>query len=241
MSLLSRLLSKLRRTEKPILWPNGSTWCALKNEESFRTTDGPRYLWTIPCGQLELPSGRLVACDPFAALRPNDNAFVQTHKGRFPVFVTLADVSPAQDRSHIREAYASIVFSAENEAYRKTIPLARAGERRPETKDGEFVGFGVDAGTACFVDDCVIGRCMPDPMTWHEEVFDNQKPDSWFHRMDDPNHIRPGIANIILPLAQNGENLILFHSGWGDGVYPVVASFDSADRLVAMHIDFFVI
>ena len=59
--------------------------------------------------------------------------------------------------------------------------------------------------------------------------------------MDDPAHIREGIANITLPLAKNGENLILFHSGWGDGCYPIVGSFDSKGNIVAAHIDFFVL
>jgi hypothetical protein len=33
----------------------------------------------------------------------------------------------------------------------------------------------------------------------------------------------------------------LFHSGWGDGVYPVIGSFDSAGHLHAAHIDFLVL
>jgi len=161
-------------------------------------------------------------------------------KGRFPVIVTLADVSSAQDRSHVREAYASILFSTAPEAYRQAIPLVRDGEERPETKGEDFVGFGVDAGTACFVDDTVVGSCMPDPNTWYEDLFENARSDCWFKRMDDPLHIREGIANIVLPLARNGENLVLFHSGWGDGTYPVVGSFDETGHLLAAHIDFFV-
>jgi len=150
-------------------------------------------------------------------------------------------MSAAQDRSHVREAYASVVFSCEKEAYRKTVPLAKHGEDRPEPTGDEFIGFAVDAGTACFVDDSVVGPCMPDPKTWYEDLFENSSPDCWFQRMDDPAHIRAGIANIVLPLAKHGENLILFHSGWGDGVYPVIGSFDSTGHLVAAHIDFLVL
>lgn len=146
------------------VWPNHATWGALKNESTLSTEDGLRYLWTVPCGELGLPSGRLVAGDPFVFLSPTDTPFIVVPRGKFPVVVTLADVSDKQDRSHIREAYASIIFSAHTEAYRKALPLAK-----------------------------------------------------------------------------DGENLILFHSGWGDGCYPVVGSFDSSGRLVAAHIDFFVI
>jgi hypothetical protein len=59
--------------------------------------------------------------------------------------------------------------------------------------------------------------------------------------MDDPTHIRVGLANIQLPLAQNSENIVIIHSGWGDGSYPVVGSFDASNGLLAIHIDFFVV
>jgi len=241
MSFLSRIFGKPKPTRGVGTWPNHATWSALKSEESVQTKDGPRLLWTVPCGELAVPSGRLVACDPFVFLQPRDNPFVTVPKGRFPVFVTLMDFSKAQDKSHVREAYASILFSSKKEAFRKALPVVREGEERPEQKGDEFIGFGVDAGTACFVDDSVVGPCMPDPRTWGADLFENSRPDCWFVRMDDPNHIRGGIANIVLPLARHGENLILFHSGWGDGVYPVVGSFDSSGELVAAHIDFFVV
>jgi hypothetical protein len=232
--------SRERTDNEAASWPNNPTWAALKNEETVATKDGPMFLWTVACGDLLLPSGRLVACDPFVFLEPGNNSHVVVPAGRFPVIVTLADVSPAQDRSHVREAYASIVFRAGAESHRKALPLAREGEERPDPESDDFVGFGVDAGTACFVDDAVVGPCMPDPSTWYADLFENQRPECWFNRMDDPNHIREGIANIVLPLAKNGENLVLFHSGWGDGVYPVIGSFDGEGRLLAAHIDFFV-
>jgi hypothetical protein len=240
MSIFSRIFRKAS-AEKTQTWPNHSTWAALKNEESLQMEQGPRFLWTVPCGELALPSGRLVVCDPFVFLQPQDNPFIPVPKGRFPVYVTLADVSAAQDKSHVREAYASVVFSSEKEAYRKAVPLAKDGGDRPEPTGDEFIGFAVDAGTACFVDDSVVGPCMPDPKTWYEDLFENSNPQCWFQRMDDPAHIRAGIANIVLPLAKHGENLVLFHSGWGDGVYPVIGSFDSTGRLVAAHIDFLVL
>jgi hypothetical protein len=240
MGFLSRFF-KRAPAEKIGTWPNHSTWAPLKNEETIQTEDGPRFLWTVPCGELGLPSGRLVACDPFVSLELANNPYVPVPKGRFPVLVTLADVSKEQNRSHLREAYASIIFSPGKETHRKALSLAKDGQVRPKPKGDQFAGFSVDAGTACFVDDSVIGPCMPDPKTWYEGVFDNSTPDCWFKRMDDPNHIREGIANIVLPLARHSENLILFHSGWGDGVYPVVGSFDTAGQLLAAHIDFFVI
>ena len=238
MSIFSRLFRKPAPPQD--IWPNHRSWSALKNDVTVQTEDGMRSMFTVMCGDLALPSGRLIACDPFVCLS-TEAPFVVTPRGVFPVVVTLADVSEHQDRSHIREAYASIVFSSEIEAYRKVIPLVKEGAERPVLKEDEFIGFLVDAGTACFVDQSVVDPCMPDPATWYESVFENKNPNCWFQRMDDAANIRQGIANITLPLAKNGENIVLFHSGWGDGHFPLIGAYDASHRLVAVHIDFLVI
>jgi hypothetical protein len=102
----------------------------------------------------------------------------------------------------------------------------------------------VDAGTACFVDEGALGRGMPDERDWLAQIFDNDTPDCWFAHMDDPAHIRPGLANIPLPLTakdSSAGNIVIVHSGWGDGVYPVVGGYDATGVLVRVHIDFLVV
>lgn len=223
------------------LWPNLKSWAANQNEGKILINGRECHIWTVACGDLAVPSGQLVVCDPFAAMETKNNPHILVPKGKFSVSVTLVDVSEEQDRTNVREAYASIAFTEGAESYRKAIPLACVGEDRPEPKGDEYKGFFVDAGTACFVDSWSVENCMPDGRTWYEGLFENSRPDCWFNRMDDPAEIRVGIANITLPLAKNGENLILFHSGYGDGTYPVVGSFDKSNRLLSAHVDFFVI
>lgn len=222
-------------------WPNHPAWSAGRDQHLVETEDGKRFMSVVDCGMIYLPSGRLVACDPFVFLEPRNNPNVVVPAGKYPVAVTLADVSPALDRSHVREAYATVRIADGVDSYRRALPLAREGEPRPVLEGDQFIGFAVDAGTACFVDDWAVESCMPDAATWHEELFENDRDDCWFSRMDDPGHIREGLANIPLPLAQNGENIVIVHSGWGDGVYPVVGSFDATGRLLAVHIDFGVV
>lgn len=222
-------------------WPNDETWSAEKHEQIVTSEEGTRFLWVVDCGHLNLPSGKLVACDPFAFLQESDNPHVLVPPGRYPVSVTLADVSDDLDRSEIREAYATVRIANGLDAYRRALPLALDGESREPFTGDTFTGFGVDAGTACFVDDEAVGNCMPAGVNWHDELFDNGRADSWFEQMDDPKHIRFGLANIVLPLAQKGENIIIIHSGWGDGRYPVVGSFNANHQLLAVHIDFFVV
>lgn len=180
-----------------------------------------------------MPSGKLGACDPFVSL---DAPFfaVELPSGRYTVKVTVADFSPEQDQNHLHEAYVSLIVGEGIEAERKLLNAP------PDLPEGEFVGFGVDAGTCCFVDIEAANQCMPNG-NWHEELFDTGKEDSWFSLMDAPEHIHKGIANIRLPLAKAEENLILSHSGWGDGVYPVIGGYDHEGKLLAVHIDLLVV
>ncbi|HYE74452.1 MAG TPA: DUF4241 domain-containing protein, partial [Blastocatellia bacterium] len=86
-------------------WPNNSTWSAERDKQIVFTDEGNRFTWVVDCGLLTLPSGKLVACDPFAFMRKGDNPHVIVPPGRYPALVTLADVSENLDRSEIREAY----------------------------------------------------------------------------------------------------------------------------------------
>jgi hypothetical protein len=206
--------------------------------------DGDSYkLSTVDCGELKVPSGKLVCCDPFADMDKTGNPYVSIPKGTYKVKVTLADVSQDHDGSHIREAYATLLIDEESEEVtRKSLrPTATGAPSKEILEPGEFYGFGVDAGTACFVDAASLEEGMPDSSTWYEDLFENENEDCWFDLMDNPDLIRKGIANIELPLSKQNNNLILFHSGWGDGFYPVIGGYNGAGDLVAIHIDFFVV
>jgi Protein of unknown function (DUF4241) len=239
-------------------YPNVEYWCALKDGHRVPPgADGKVYvLSVIDCGELVMPTGRLLACDPFAAMRKTGNRCVTVPPGRYPVRVTLADVSGAGDGSHMREAYATLLLDAgAEEVSRRIITPLADGPCPPEmTAEGDYYGFPVDAGTACFVDEGALAGGMPDEQDWLAGVFENDSPGCWFARMDDPAHIRAGLANIQLPLAEAGENpgssspeggsannILIIHSGWGDGVYPIVGGYDASGRLVRVHIDFLVV
>lgn len=202
---------------------------ALKSGPAPQVDGEPATLRVVEAGRLELPSGVLEANDPFVSLG-EENGF-PVPRGSFPVYVTVADVSQEQDGSHEREAYLSVIF-AEGEAAQVRPAISSKGAPPP----GEFWAVGVDAGTVGFVDKASVKASMPDG-DWYSDLFDNDEPNSWFDLMDSPDHIAPGIANIVMPLAGNGENVVLCHSGWGDGLYPVLATYSEAGKLLGIHID----
>lgn len=196
---------------------------------------GSRYAHhVVELGTLRLPSGRLEASDPFVHL--GEGMVVRVPPGEYPVRATVADVSDAQDRSHLREAWLSVVLADGEPATSETLV--------PEgvTPEPDLVhGVAVAAGTVAFVDHDAVAPCMPPPSSdWGEDVFDTGRDDSWFALMDSAEHLAPGFANITMPRATAGENVVLSHSGWGDGFYPVVGSYDAGGRLLAVHIDLLV-
>ena len=185
-------------------------------------------------GWLEVPSGRLEASDPFVNLGMGLQVAIPA--GSYPAFVTIADVSDAQDGSHLRESYLSVVVS---DGVPDRVEFLAPDGSEPITDPDAFYGVNVDAGTVAFADAEAVARCMP-PGNWYEDIFDNGGEDSWFALMDSPTHVAEGCANIVLPGATAGENVVLSHSGWGDGSYPLLGVYDSAGHLLSVHIDLFV-
>src|SRR5207245_6329841 len=99
------------------------------------------------------------------------------------------------------------------------------GEKPADPEAYESVG--VDSGTVGFVDEVSAKTLLPG----------GDVPDVWDAEMQADSPLPNGYANIVLPLAQNGENVVMSHSGWGDGVYPVVGAYDGDGRLLSLHID----
>ncbi|GGM23539.1 DUF4241 domain-containing protein [Promicromonospora citrea] len=193
------------------------------------TPDGTPYPQTVhDAGTLHVPSGRLEASDPFVSL--GDGLVVSVPPGSWPAYVTVADVSAARDGSHLREAYLSLVVA-------DGAPVAEVRGVTPEgcepPRPDEHYGVGVDAGTVGFADAAAAAAVA-------DATEDEDLDEEWFDRMDDPEHLREGVANIVLPQATAGENVVLSHSGWGDGFYPVVTTHAADGSLLGVHVDLLV-
>ena len=84
----------------------------------------------------------------------------------------------------------------------------RAGWDTRVLPDGGFFGFGVDGGTGCFYD--ASGTA----------TFGSNE---WLRELDLAGEVDYTAAFFPAPVTDpgSGANLIAFHSGWGDGSYPV--------------------
>jgi hypothetical protein len=194
-------------------------------------TGAPGALTVHELGILRVPSGALGIADPFVAL--DQPITVRIVPGDYPVAVTVADVSSHHDGTHLREAYLSVILSDAATASVEPVP----GPHGPP-EAGSYFGVAVDAGTVAFVDADAVDASMPnDADNWYDDIFNSGEPGSWFDILDSDTPLRAGTANIMMPLAAAGENVVLAHSGWGDGFYPVLQTLDVDGRLTGVHID----
>ncbi|MFD8635768.1 DUF4241 domain-containing protein [Streptomyces sp. NPDC059533] len=172
-------------------------------------------------GSLWLPTGRVVACDPFVHIGGGEpSAFTaQVEPGRYRVEVAMATLTgpgepaPAPGEGHRRVAAARLVIRDSRAAARLVIRDTPAASRELALRGGqdpsglgedEYFGYGVDAGTGCFYD----------------AAADASFPDC------------EGDA---------GHDLVAFSSGWGDGSYPTWVGRDADGEITCFVTDFFVV
>ncbi|MEV7519974.1 DUF4241 domain-containing protein [Streptomyces sp. NPDC091371] len=186
---------------------------------------------TVGVGELSLPTGRVVACDPFVYLGSGDvEPFTaQVPPGRYRVEAAIATLArpgePAAARPHTRVAAARLVIR-DVPAVTWEIAL-QEGQDPAELGEDEFYGYGVDAGTGCFYDPSADGAF---PGTEEEEgpVWAAMEAAG-----DGP--------MMFLAEGRDGHNLAAFTSGWGDGAYPTWVGRDAAGEITCFLTDFFVV
>ncbi len=194
---------------------------------------------------LVLPSGQIVACDPFVALGARPFAR-SVPKGRYKVVLSLSG-------RHV--ALACVRFGRAKVARWEVATFAGSAPR-----DG-LPGYGVDSGTGCFVDAEVAARHVarerarhdarydavseklrdkgvdPQDPSWHEAYEAELEDDEadLLTRMG-PSLNKRGWASLALD--EEGGNLLAFRSGVGDGVYASYWGLDSRGRPAVLITDF---
>lgn len=181
-------------------------------------------------GHLLVTSGALAASDPFVS--PDPPPFTQAiPAGRYPVSVAIACFGTGKKRDE-RVAFARVELS-HTPALSWTMAMTEGQDPAALEHDG-FFGYGVDAGTGCFMDP-VAGRLLAAQMNQDDEylhvIMDGMQPTyretrSWLDWRPSPDH---------------NANIICFSSGWGDGHYPSFFGFSSDGRLCSLLTDFLIL
>jgi hypothetical protein len=177
-------------------------------------------------GVLVLPTGRLVACDPF--IGDGEPFAAEVPPGRYPVVLSIAHFGNDDQRV----AFATVRFRSS--LPEKWEPAVLAGEDVEGAGEGFVTGYPVDSGTGCFMD-LRAARCLGRKMDHNE--------DYWQRIMDElsENYVDTwGWVNRILDRS-TGANLVAFSSGYGDGAYASFFGYGAASQAVCLVTDFGVV
>lgn len=170
-------------------------------------------------GDLKVPTGRLFASDPLTT------SFDASHgealdravpPGVYPVDVAVARFESGDQRV----ACARVRFAPPS---REAVTwIAASPNGQPELEGDDTWGYGVDTGTGCFFDGAAVGDV--DEATsdrWVEALNAKDVPTWTWH-----------IADV------GGANVVMFSSGWGDGVYTSYWGLDVDGAVVELVTDF---
>ncbi|MFD8304914.1 DUF4241 domain-containing protein [Streptomyces sp. NPDC059690] len=211
--------------------PRDYTWLFTPGSTFAYESGQTGAIHVVDGGKLDLPTGRVVACDPFVYLGSGDTEpfTVTVAPGRYRVEAAVATLTrpgePPAERPHRRVAAARLVIRDEPTA---TWELALQPEQDPaELKDDEFFGYGVDAGTGCFYDasaeEAFPGTDEEEGPLW--EAFENSDWSEGPH---------------LVTSTSTGHTLAAFTSGWGDGCYPTWIGRTAGGEVTCYLTDFFV-
>lgn len=169
-------------------------------------------------GVLDVPSGRLVACDPLGADAGAPVFLRHVTPGRYPVLLSRWTSEALRDE---RIAAAKLVL-AERPAVTWELALREGEEGRPQRRRKDAT-FPVDSGNACFLDAERARQRLAEDEAVREAWLDAGPP---------------GLEGAFVVGEPSAAEVIGFGAGLGDGRYRSWWGLDAAGEPVALVTDF---
>lgn len=193
----------------------------------------------LDIGEVNFPTGEILACDPFVELEDAKTYIQKASVGKYPVKICVV---PSEEYGN-RYACVKVEFNKNKPVI---YELAVTGDEKEmdEANEDEFYGFGVDAGMGCVVDKKAQEEYIK---YWDKLKEDDEDIDPYNDLFDDllsesaknfPKYQREygDWANWTIP--DTDLNIPIFASGWGDGYYPCYFGYDENKKLCGFYIHF---
>lgn len=191
----------------------------------------------IKVADIHLPTGEIVAADPFLAymVKPFSR---RVTPGKYPVSIYV-------DRGETRVAYAKIRFKPDE--VDQWILAVTDGMDLNELKsmsEGNYMGFPVDAGLGSFMDAETFGKFDDALRTFFQSGQDVNYYDDVlakeFAEFSGSHEFSRSLGdwNDHFPTDSKKHNVVMFASGWGDGYYPSFWGLNEDKEIVELIIDF---
>jgi uncharacterized protein DUF4241 len=225
--MIREIFSRLFRRAPSSKWhlPISAEYLSLALEDGRKIVDkqfGALTLRHHRIAELQLPTGMLVAGDPFTL--PDGQPYrMPLPRGAFPVFLSVAEYDSDQ-----RVAFAIIQF--QDRAPTTWKMMATANQDPAKLKPGHHFGYPVDSGTGCFMDE-TTGEAFIQKLREDENFSDVMMAEmekNYRHTWD------------WMDMKFGDLNVVAFKTGFGDGIYTTHAGFDSENNVVAVVTDFIV-
>lgn len=238
--------------EKNIEKKENNNWQAMyeENKEKFRckvdlesyftqNKIGEMAVDTLEIGDVNLPTGEILACDPLVELGEAKAYIQKTPVGKYPVRIAVV---PSEDYGD-RYACVKVEFS-KNAPVVYELAVTGEEEKMDEAAEDEYYGFGVDAGMGCVADK----KSQDEYIKYWNKLEEDGEADNPYDDIFEellaesakqfPKYQRTGgdWANWTIPGTE--LNIPIFASGWGDGYYPCYFGYDEKGELCGFYILF---
>ena len=194
---------------------------AFTNGYAATDSDKDKFVFsTVNIGKLNVKEGKIYACDPIS-LYIEDVFTTEFPKGQFPVELAIATINNDDERT----GFARIKF-AETKPVKWEYALCE-GQDVAELEADEIFGYGVDSGTGSFMDE-----------SGYREYDDLYKVDVGLNTITEAMELSYKDTRSWLLWERNGNNVALFTTGYGDGLYASYIGYDSAGNICRLVTDF---
>jgi hypothetical protein len=180
-----------------------------------------REITVTVIGELDLPTGEIIACDPLTTGTDWPALSRKVKPGHYPVSLLEAQGRVA----------AAVLRFRPGGPFR--WELATLPDQDASTLKGEEVfGYPVDAGLGSFMDKMA--------MALMSEQQDKLEADQNYYDDVLAAEFAPNQDRFVMhhPVAGNPLNIAMFWSGWGDGLYPSFWGLDAAGEPLLLLTDF---
>ncbi|AWH44514.1 DUF4241 domain-containing protein [Stenotrophomonas sp. ZAC14A_NAIMI4_1] len=173
-------------------------------------------------GSLPVSSGHLVVCDPLVQAEAPALADYTAPVGLHPVEIIVHSGRPALAVVWFKPRQALAVSALHWQMARWTT------QDLTGLDEDSFIGYPVDAGIGCFMDTDTQQALL---------ALIDQGDEAWSDALIDHDGLDEGAE--YRPWGQDSPHgLVVFTSGWGDGVYPSYWALDTSGIPVALVTDF---
>lgn len=201
-------------------------------------TEGARYrderaeyaIERHPAGEVRLPTGRVVGCDPLTDAHAASSFTVTAPTGTWPLYVWVAVLY--RDGAEQQRRVAALQLVVGDEPPVGFQMAMTAGQDLAELGAEAYVGFPVGAGTATLADLTAVRALAK---------WDFERLDATYIPAQIPVAPVPGGIYTAVTDEATGANVTVVASGWGDGIYPTFIGYAPSGAVSSFIVDFMVV